>query len=89
MERKKAMKAASPMYSYIHSNDPAIPVKEGRKGKNVATVEASILSKGVVTRAEKFEYATLCVKDWITLANSDHVGRWEQPANVQVVKPAL
>jgi len=54
------------------------------------TVEAAILSKGgvtVFTRAEKYEYTTLCIKDWITLANSGHVDRVEQPANVRVVKP--
>ena len=52
-------------------------------------VEAAILSKGAVTvftRAEKYEYATLCIKDWITLADSGHVDRFEQPANVRVVR---
>lgn len=80
------------MKAEIHSNDPANPFKKGRKVKEVATVAAVILSKGVVTvftRAKKYEYATMCIKDWITLANSGHVGRWEQLANVQVVKPAL
>ena len=43
------MKAASPMNAEIHSNDPANPFKKGRKGKEVATVVAAILSKGVVT----------------------------------------
>lgn len=54
-------------------------------------VEAAILSKGAVTvftRTEKYEAATLCIKDWIMLANSGHVGRVEQPANVRVAKPA-
>ena len=54
-------------------------------------VEAAILSKDTVmvfTRAEKYDGMTLCIKDWITLANSGHVGRVEQPANVRVVKPA-
>ena len=56
------------------------------------TVEAAILSKGAVTvftREEKYEYTTLCIKDWITLANSGHVNRVRQPANVSVVKPPL
>ncbi len=55
------------------------------------TVEAAILSKGAVTvytRAEQYEYTNRCIKDWITLANSGHVGRFEQPMNVRVVKPA-
>jgi len=53
-------------------------------------VEAAILSKGTVTlftRAEKYENTTLCIKDWITLANSRHVDRIERPANVRVVTP--
>jgi hypothetical protein len=54
-------------------------------------VEAAILSKDTVTvftRAEKYDGTTLCIKDWITLANSRHVGRVEQPANVRVITPA-
>ena len=54
------------------------------------TVEAAILSKETVTvytRAEKYEYASICIKDWITLANSRHADRFEQPKNVRVVKP--
>lgn len=53
-------------------------------------VEAAILSKGTVTvftRAEQYEYASICIKDWITLANSGHVDRFVQPANVRVVGP--
>jgi hypothetical protein len=53
-------------------------------------VEAAILSKGTVTlftRAEKYENTTLCIKDWITIANSRHVDRIERPANVRVVTP--
>ena len=53
-------------------------------------VEAAILSKDTVmvfTRAEKYDGTTLCIKDWITLANSRHVGRVEQPANVRVITP--
>jgi hypothetical protein len=53
-------------------------------------VEAAILSRGAITvftRAEKYEYATLCIKDWVTLANSRHIDRLQQPANVRVAKP--
>jgi hypothetical protein len=53
-------------------------------------VEAAILSKETVTvytRAEKYEYASICIKDWITLANSRHADRFTQPANVRMVTP--
>ena len=53
-------------------------------------VEAAILSKGIITvyaNEDKYEYATICIKDWITQANSGHVDRMKQPANVRVVKP--
>ena len=53
-------------------------------------VEAAILSKGAVTvytRAEKYEYASICIKDWITLANSRHADRFQQPANVRMLSP--
>lgn len=52
------------------------------------SVEAAILSKETVTvytRAEKYEYASICIKDWITLANSRHADRFTQPSNVRVV----
>ncbi len=55
-------------------------------------VEAAILSKDTVTvytRAEKYEYASICIKDWITLANSRHADRFTQPANVRVMKPSF
>lgn len=48
---EKSIEAASPMNAEIHSNDPANPFKKGRKGKEVATVVAAILSKSVVTPA--------------------------------------
>lgn len=54
------------------------------------TVEAAILSKGVITvytRAEKYEYTNRCIQDWITLANSGHVDRIRPPANVRVIRP--
>jgi len=53
------------------------------------TVEAGIFSKGRITvfaTAEKYEYLTLCVKDWITQVNSGHRDRFTQPKNVQVVR---
>jgi hypothetical protein len=54
----------------------------------VPLVEAAILSKGRVTvfaKAPQYEYAMLCVKDWITQVNSGHRDRMTQPKNVQVV----
>jgi hypothetical protein len=54
-------------------------------------VEVAILSKGAVTvftRAEKYESASICIKDWITLVNSGHADRFQQPSNVQLNKPA-
>lgn len=51
-------------------------------------VEAAIMSKDTVTvftRADSYVYTSLCIKDWITLANSKHMGRIKQPANVQMV----
>lgn len=53
-------------------------------------VEAAILSKGAVTvfaREEKYENASICLKDWITLVNSGHADRFTQPANVRVSSP--
>lgn len=53
-------------------------------------VEAAILSKDTVTvftRADSYHHTSLCIKDWITLANSKHMGRIRQPANVQMVTP--
>jgi hypothetical protein len=54
------------------------------------TVEAAILSQGRITvyaRAAEYEYASRCIKDWITLANSGHIDRFKQPANVRVIRP--
>ncbi len=54
------------------------------------TVEAAILSQGTITvytRAAQYEYTSRCIKDWITQANSGHVDRMKQPANVRVAKP--
>jgi hypothetical protein len=87
-----AVKTRSPWVDSTSGPPMRIDMKEGRKVKKVTTVAAAILSNGAVTvftRAEKYEYATLYIKDWITLANSGHVCFWEQPANVQMVKLAL
>lgn len=37
------------------------------------------------TCGNKYEHASICIKDWITLANSHHADRFVQPANVRVV----
>jgi hypothetical protein len=53
-------------------------------------VEAAIMSKDTVTvftRADSYHHTSLCIKDWITLANSKHMGRIKQPANVQMMTP--
>jgi len=52
-------------------------------------VEAAIFSRGKITVfavAEKYEYLSLCVKDWITQVNSGHRDRTTQPKNVSVVR---
>ena len=52
-------------------------------------VEAAIFSRGKITvfaTAEKYEYLSLCVKDWITQVNSGHRDRTTQPKNVSVVR---
>jgi hypothetical protein len=59
-------------------------------GAGSMAVEAAILSKNrvtVFTRAGKYENTSLCIKDWITLANSRHADRFVQPANVRVMNP--
>ena len=51
-------------------------------------VEAGLFSRGKITvfgSAEKYEYLTLCVKDWITQVNSGHRDRTTQPKNVSFV----
>lgn len=53
-------------------------------------VEAAIFSRGAVTvftKAARYDETTLCIKDWITLANSRHADRMKQPRNVRVVNP--
>jgi hypothetical protein len=56
-----------------------------------SAVEAAILSRGVVTvftRAPDYAQVTLCVKDWITLANAGHADRLKQPGNVRLAAPS-
>jgi hypothetical protein len=51
------------------------------------SVRAAMLSKGVVTvysRRPTYDAQTLCIKDWITQANSKHVDRFTQPSNVRM-----
>jgi len=51
-------------------------------------VEAAIFSRGKITvfaAAEKYEYLSICVKDWITQVNSGHRDRTTQPKNVSVL----
>ena len=53
-------------------------------------VETAILSKGAIavySRETKYDYASICIKDWITLANSRHMDRIKQPANVSMARP--
>ena len=53
-------------------------------------VEAAIFSRGAVTvfaKDPRYENATLCIKDWITLVNSRHADRMQQPRNVRVMAP--
>ncbi len=55
-----------------------------------ATVQAAIFSKGsvrVFSNVPEYESLTLCVKDWITLVNTAHQGRFLKPLNVTMVKP--
>ena len=51
-------------------------------------VSAAIYSSGMVTvysGIEQYETLQLCIKDWITLANSEHRDRMTQPGNVRMV----
>ena len=52
-------------------------------------VQAAILSKGTVTAYSAggtYDSLLICVKDWITQVNSQHVDRMQQPKNVRLVK---
>ena len=53
-------------------------------------VEAAIFSRSRITvfaKDKSYEYLMLCIKDWITQANSGHRDRFKQPGNVQFGKP--
>jgi hypothetical protein len=53
-------------------------------------VEAAILSKqtiSVYARQNRYDHTSICIKDWITLANSRHMDRIKQPANVLMAAP--
>ena len=48
---------------------------------------AAIYSKGIVTaysRDKTYENLPRCIKDWITLVNSQHSDRVQQPKNVRM-----
>jgi hypothetical protein len=52
-------------------------------------VQAALFSKGRITvfaKEARYDYLTLCVKDWITQVNSGHRDRFTQPKNVQFGK---
>ena len=54
-------------------------------------VEAAIFSRGKITvfaTAEKYEYLSLCVKDWITQVNSGHRDRTTQPKTFRWCVPS-
>ena len=54
------------------------------------SVQAAILSKGRITvyaKDNKYDNLTICIKDWITQANSGHRDRFAQPKNVVFGKP--
>jgi hypothetical protein len=53
----------------------------------VPRVHAAIFSKGAVTiytREQRYSYLTECIKDWVTLVNSRHADRMQQPPNVRM-----
>lgn len=55
-------------------------------------VQAAIYSKGrttVFASEGSYDFLFRCIKDWITQVKSQHVDRFEQPANVRVLKPRL
>lgn len=53
-------------------------------------VHAAVFSQGFVTvytRETRYDFMTVCVKDWITLVSSRHINRLEQPENVRMAAP--
>jgi hypothetical protein len=54
------------------------------------TVQAAILTAGrirVFSRAQGYDGLSICIKDWITQANSEHRDRFQQPGNVDLIRP--
>lgn len=54
------------------------------------TTQAAILSKRRITvfaKDPRYENLMICIKDWITQANSGHRDRFAQPKNVAFGKP--
>jgi hypothetical protein len=50
-------------------------------------VSAAIFSKGTITaysRGKTYDNLSRCIKDWVTLVNSQHRDRMEQPKNVRL-----
>lgn len=65
--------------------EAVVCVQTGSQGRRV---HAAILSGGQVTvhtREREYRYLPICIKDWITLANSRHAGRLARPGNVRLV----
>lgn len=65
--------------------EEAVICVEPRSG----TVQAGLFSRGRITvfaKEPRYDYLTLCVKDWITQVNSGHRDRMTQPKNVQFGK---
>ncbi len=53
-------------------------------------IHGAILTAGrvkVYSRVPDYEALPLCIKDWITQANSGHRDRWQRPTNVELVAP--
>ena len=54
------------------------------------TVQAALLSNGRITvfaNDKGYDNLMICIKDWITQANSGHRDRFAQPKNVQFGRP--
>jgi hypothetical protein len=51
-------------------------------------VHAAIYSEravSVFSRQVRFTWLPVCIRDWVTLVNTEHAGRFAQPANVRMV----
>jgi hypothetical protein len=54
------------------------------------TVQAAILTGGRIrafSRVQGYDGLSICIKDWITQANSAHRDRFQKPANVDLIRP--